>query len=155
MLHSGIQWLLFAPLTNEVHVVFPSFVAPSQSWLFSWNWNTHRQTCWATSESLHSDCFSLFGIVVKFCGSVFSTIRLCLGCDCRVLLGQLLLELITCWLLKYSMYCGFSGVRWIVLKEHFSVGDLYLIHWPWAWKLSSLYSDWVFLFAASLCFFLY
>lgn len=34
MLHSGAQWLLFAPLTNEVHLVFPSFVAPDAELAF-------------------------------------------------------------------------------------------------------------------------
>lgn len=34
MLHSGVQWLLFAPLTNEVHLVFPSFVAPDAELAF-------------------------------------------------------------------------------------------------------------------------
>lgn len=133
MLPSGVQWLLFAPLTNEVHVVLPSFVAPDAELAFLLKpEHTHRQTCWATSESLRGDCFSLFGFVLQFSGSIFGSIQPCLGCDCHVLPAQPLSELITSCLLKYSVYCGFRGVRWIVLKEHFSVRDLWLIHSPWA-----------------------
>lgn len=66
-MHSGCSlhlWLMRYKLLS--HHLWPLM----QSLLCSWNWNTHRQTCWATSESLRSDCFFFFGIVLKFCGIV-------------------------------------------------------------------------------------
>lgn len=72
---------------------------------------THRQTCWATSKCVHSDCFSLFGIVSTFCGSDFGTIQPGLGWECHVLLSRSLLGVNTSQLLKYNLFCGFRGAK--------------------------------------------
>lgn len=101
---------------------------------------THRQTCWATSECVHSDCFSLFGIVSTFCGSDFGTIQPGLGWECHVLLSWPLLGVNTSQLLKYNLFCSFRGAKWTALKAHFCLQDLPSFkNWTWVWKSSSLY----------------
>lgn len=100
---------------------------------------THRQTSWATSECLHSDCFSLFGIVSTFCGSDFGTIQPGFGWDCHVLLSWSLLGVNTSQLLKYNLFCNFCGAKWTVLKAHFCLQDLPSVKKLNLGKNSSLY----------------
>lgn len=54
MLHSDAQWLLFAPLTNEVQAAFPSFVAPDAELAF------------LKLEHPQAD-LSLYAVIASFC----------------------------------------------------------------------------------------